>query len=90
MAFAGYISESIFDGGLDAQSYLYTLPVVQYLSAHRRLRLSSNVTFLSEKTERANLPCWKPLPLPMGLTRRAVLSIFAFPQKQPIPFFGSI
>ena len=45
MAFAGYISEIIFDGGLDAQSYLYTLPVVQYLSAHRRLRLSSNVTF---------------------------------------------
>ena len=45
MAFSGYISEIIFDGGLDAQSYLYTLPVVQYLSAHRRLRLSSNVTF---------------------------------------------
>lgn len=40
-----YISEIVFDNGLDKRSYLRDLPVVKYLSEKGRLSLSSSVTF---------------------------------------------
>ncbi len=45
MSEARFISEVLFQGGIDEASYLKDLPVVKYLSEHRRLVLSKNVTF---------------------------------------------
>ncbi len=42
---ARYISEVVFNDGLESSSYLYELPIIRYLSAQRRLSLSSNVAF---------------------------------------------
>lgn len=45
MTTAKYISEIIFDNGLDKSSYLNYLPVIKFLSKEKQLSFSSNVTF---------------------------------------------
>ena len=43
---AGYLCEILFENELPADSYLHTLPVVQYLRAQGRLAFDADVTFL--------------------------------------------
>lgn len=45
MVTARYISEVLFDGGLDKGSYLNDLPFIRFLSKEKMLSFSSNVTF---------------------------------------------
>ncbi len=45
MTMAKYISEIIFDNGLDEKSYLNNLPVIKFLSKEKQLSFSSNITF---------------------------------------------
>ena len=45
MTTAKYISEIVFDNGLDKSSYLNDLPIIKFLSREKKLSFSSNVTF---------------------------------------------
>ena len=45
MPFPGYISEILFENGLDPRSYLNDLPVIRFLSKNKQLSFSSKVTF---------------------------------------------
>lgn len=45
MSSAKYISEVLFDNQLSKDSYLNTLPVIQFLAKEKRMPFSSNVTF---------------------------------------------
>lgn len=45
MPHAKYIAEIKFKNDLDRGSYLYDLPIIQFLRAHGSLSLSSNITF---------------------------------------------
>lgn len=40
-----YVRDIVFDNKLDKSSYLYSLPVVKYLSENKKIAFSSNVTF---------------------------------------------
>lgn len=40
-----YISEIVFDNGLNKSSYLNDLPIIKFLSREKKLSFSSNVTF---------------------------------------------
>ena len=42
---AKYISHILFDGQLEANSYLNNLPVISYLKKHKKLEFNSNVSF---------------------------------------------
>ncbi len=45
MTTSKYISEIVFDNGLDKRSYLNDLPIIKFLSREKKLSFSSNVTF---------------------------------------------
>lgn len=46
MSNAKYISSILFDNSLSENSYLNDLPIIKYLAANKKLKFSSNITFL--------------------------------------------
>lgn len=78
MKTAEYISAVLFDDKLPIGSYLCDLPVIRYLSAHKQLDFSSNVTFFVGENGTGKSTLLEAIAVAFGFNAEGGSKNFAF------------